>query len=227
MRTDAQKRDSGDYFRLLADVSEPDPRWRGLVRIDTHPPRPATLTERHAALSELTLCDAVPDELTVQFDTARNLLLYSWHVYRFIPVAELQAYRTVEMALRLRFAIGPATESKRHKQKRKQPPKLSELLNRAVSEGLLRDEGFRQHRRIREWQQFYKEEMQAAGLDGDPIEVRTDLQTYVKALTDTIPTLRNDLAHGSCTLHAGGLLTVEICCDLINQLFSSGADRRT
>lgn len=44
-------------------------------------------------------------------------------------------------------------------------------------------------------------------------------QKYVKHLPDLMPKLRNDLAHGSCTLHPGSVSNLQICADFINQLF--------
>jgi len=211
MRSDAEKRDSGDYFRLLSDVNEPDPRWKGLVRFDERGgTRPLTIDDRHAVLAELSLSDAVPDEVTIQFDTARNLLLYSWHAYRFIPVAELQAYRTVEMALRVRFGLGPDAR-----------PGMSKLLRRAVRDGLLKDDGFRQHHRMCEERRYHDEFMRQLRPDAAPLELPADVRAYAKVIADTIPSLRNRLAHGGSTLNPGGVLTLEICRDLIDQLFPS------
>jgi hypothetical protein len=178
------------------------------VRFDGGGTYQVTLADRHAAIAELNLCNTVPDDVTIQFDTARNLLLYSWHAYRFIPVAELQAYRTVEMALRMRFGLGQNAG-----------PGLRRLLKRAVAEGLLKDEGFRQQRRTREWQQEYREAMQQFGSGRAPFALPADVQAYARQIADAMPVLRNNLAHGGSTLHAGGILTLEICCDLINQLF--------
>lgn len=43
---------------------------------------------------------------------------------------------------------------------------------------------------------------------------------YVEVLIETMPSLRNDLAHGSPILHNQALSSIQICADFINQLFS-------
>jgi hypothetical protein len=45
------------------------------------------------------------------------------------------------------------------------------------------------------------------------------LATYLVA--DAIAEVRNELSHGSTTMHPWGHLTLEICCDVINQLYPS------
>src|SRR5437870_1407928 len=60
--------------------------------------------EHHwAAPAAYALSPAVPHDVCVHWDTARNLWLHAWFVYRFYPVAEMHAYSTLEMALRLRL----------------------------------------------------------------------------------------------------------------------------
>ena len=54
---------------------------------------------------------------------------------------------------------------------------------------------------------------------GDSPEER-DAQQYCKILAQSMSYLRNELAHGSEMLHPGGLGTLAICADLINQLFA-------
>jgi len=47
------------------------------------------------------------------------------------------------------------------------------------------------------------------------------LTAYAQAITEAIPKLRNELAHGSEMLTPNAYVTLEVCCDLINQLFAS------
>ena len=62
--------------------------------------RGSQLDDLHEQMSELKLNSAVPKDVCTGFDTARNLFLYSWLVYRSETVAEiLQAYATLELAL--------------------------------------------------------------------------------------------------------------------------------
>ncbi len=70
------------------------------------------------------------------------------------------------------------------------------LIQLAVDNGWIKDEGFAIAK--------YRED--------------TD-KSYVETLVDTMPKLRNQLAHGSRMLHNSGLSSLRICADFINQLF--------
>lgn len=50
-------------------------------------------------MSELTLHSGVPVAVLQTFETAKNVSLYSWFVYRFHRVAELVVYSALEFAL--------------------------------------------------------------------------------------------------------------------------------
>jgi len=80
------------------------------------------------------LNDTVPEKIREHFETTKNLLLYSWFVYRFIPVAEFHAATTLEYALKER------TDGK--------IKGLYRLIDHAVSKGWVKNEGFSnwQHR---------------------------------------------------------------------------------
>lgn len=54
----------------------------------------------------------------------------------------------------------------------------------------------------------FKDRQLACGL-GPPI-----------GLSDAIPYLRNDLAHGNPTMHGQGIDALELCAELINELFA-------
>jgi hypothetical protein len=91
----------------------------------------------------------VPAPIREHFNTGKNLLLYAWFVYRFIPVAELHAYSTVEMALRERAKLEGRPE-RLDRKGRAVPWKFSELLQMAVKERWIVDDGFTVVRRRRE-----------------------------------------------------------------------------
>lgn len=48
-----------------------------------------------------------------------------------------------------------------------------------------------------------------------------DPQKYSRQMAHLIRSYRNELAHGSALLMPNGYPTIELCCDLINQLFAS------
>ena len=73
---------------------------------------------------------------------------------------------------------------------------LKKLLTVAVDNGLIVDDGF-SHILPRE----------------------NDSANYSKKLPELISSMRNDLAHGTVTLHPGSLFTINNCAEILNQLF--------
>lgn len=69
------------------------------------------------------------------------------------------------------------------------------LLKQAVSEGWIIDSGFRH------------------------IDPLSKGNPYSHSLIDLLPRMRNGLAHGSNMLDSSCLRHIQICCDLVNQLF--------
>lgn len=197
-----------DTLKPLEEVTAPDARWAHFVHLNPVDLtfKPIELPDRHTAIAAINLLDSVPEDIREHFETAKNLLLYAWFVYRFIPVAELHAYATVEMALK-----------ERARRESLATRNLKRLLETAIERGWIIDDGFANVRRERE----AMAEEQAWRLElGTPVTPEEkDAQRYCKVLLDTMPYLRNDLAHGSKTLHPGGIGTLALCADLINQLF--------
>lgn len=122
-----------DTLKPLEEITIADERWTHFVHFNSIDQtfKPIGLAERYAAIEAITLLDSVPDMVREHFDTAKNLLLYAWFVYRFIPVAELHAYSTVEMALKERAE----RESLNIKN-------LKKLLEVAIQRGWIVDDGF-------------------------------------------------------------------------------------
>lgn len=208
-----------DAFRRLENVFVLDPRQACYVVLDpTTGPRTMTLADHWRDIATMALHEGVPRVIRVHFETARNLLLYSWFAYRFHQVAEMHAYASVEYALRIRGGYRSGQRS----------PTLKWLLERAVKEGWIRDDGFRQYRRIAEQRaESEREEAIGAGTEPDSATDR-EIQSYVKILGENLPHFRNKLAHGSARLTPSGKRTLALCSDLINQLFQNPSmDRST
>lgn len=194
-----------ERLRTPKEVCEPDPRQEAFVRLDESGVRARTLHDHYSAVAESALRESVPLDVRVHFETSRNLLLYSWFVYRFIAVAELHAYSSIEFALRKKY--GKKRES------------LKKLLQRAVADGLIRDDGFQVHQRAVRNDEAYRALMADIPGYALPEPEQKDIQEYCKTLVEALPYLRNKLAHGSPMIHPGGYATLEISADLINQLF--------
>jgi len=88
-----------DPLKSLVEVMHPDPRRSNIV---------GTLQDEHDDLASIRLNDGVPLVVAQLFETAKNVSLYSWFVYRFHPVSELVAFSALELALNLRKAGLPA-----------------------------------------------------------------------------------------------------------------------
>jgi len=173
-----------EELKSFSMLLQPDERSANFVlrNASTNEVRPITLNDRYQSVAEITLSTTAPENVQSQFNIARMLGIYAWLYYPFHQVAELKAFSTVEMALRLRFPEKKGA--------------LNKLLSFAIEEGVIVDKGF------------------------SHIDVRDDDPTsYSKNLPGVVSFLRNDLAHGSWTLHPGSLSTLRNCAEIINQLF--------
>ena len=188
-----------DTLKLFDEIHERDSRQKyfAVTNRETGEHRPITLYDRYHAVEQITLSKRVPDRIREHFDTARNLLVYSWFVYRFIPVAELHAYASLEYALKERNG---ASEKG-----------LRRLLELAVERGWIKDSSFNHFQQ--DVEDAAEGRIVSENLDS------SDVQDYCKILVDMLPYLRNEIAHGSSFLHPNRLTTLAICADLINQLF--------
>ena len=188
-----------------------------------------TLEERHADVSQFDLTAAVPLDIRVHFETAKNLYLYAWFVYRFYPVAEQQALATLEFGLRARLAMlypdryGPSS---------KWFPGLSKMLETARKDGLISNAGMRATERwaMRRARDRVSDdamrkliESGAECIEFDPDSAVPEPQDYaddaLSIFMETLPAIRNTYAHGSSMLHSTVLGTFEIVTDLVNQLY--------
>ena len=225
-----------DGLRSPEYLCDPDSRTRYFVRIDskTGIKRPLSQTDQYESVAEYALSDAVPEKVRILFDTARNLYLYAWFVYRFYNVAEQQVFACLEMALRERLKDElPLPEAYWPKNRQDQLPSLRPMFRYVIDMGYIRNEGFRIWRdrgifRARErYRQEKLREMQEKGLDSIEMDYSKVVVTdedwedddYLKVLLEYIPDTRNTYAHGSGMLHNQVLHSFELVSELVNQLF--------
>lgn len=220
-----------DLLRTLDKACSPDSRVRALARIDTQTglARQITFEDQHSAVGSFLLNPTVPEHIAIHFETAKNLYLYAWFVFRFYPVAEQQAFATLEFALRERQPEFVAA----YKAKRKdREPGLGTLLKNAIEIRLVRNEAFRtrEHwaltRAGARYSQEITEKMAAEGLTEMVVDYsnvrpsKEDLNhDWLKDFLNAIPYLRNMHAHGSGVLYHSVLHTFEVVAELINQLY--------
>lgn len=83
---------SSEYFRTPDNVMLPDTRCKHL-----------SIEQIHSELLQYTLDLNVPAHIITEFETAKNLYLYTWFVYEFLAVADRQTLATLEGALKTRL----------------------------------------------------------------------------------------------------------------------------
>lgn len=221
-----------EELRNPNSIHNPDPRTINLVIVDgsNKLPRPITIQDQHDCISYFRFNSTVPKDITVHFETAKNLYLYAWHVYRFYPVAEQQAFATLEYALRLRL---PEYVDQFMKENRGREPTLRSLIKHAKEIDILKNNLFASKYR---WAtQIAKDrfssqihaKMILEGLteieydDSHVTPTEEDLNhDWLNSFIEVIPSLRNDLAHGSSTLRHSVVHTFDVVSSMINQLYT-------
>lgn len=154
--------------------------------------RPVRASDLHDAVSAFSLHAGVPDDIAQHFETIKNVYLYSWFIYRFQPVAELQSLACLEFALRERLANEIRTGKVRGKR-----PGLYSLMKYAIEKQMVKNDGFAR------W-------VQAEDPDWD----------LLASLQKALPEIRNNYAHGSKNLMPTALDIIELVCEFINQIFA-------
>lgn len=91
-----------ESLKPLEEICQPDVRYRNRVDLDlmTETVSETTIQTLYSLIEPIRLNENVPAEVRSHFEIARNLALYSWFVYSFNVVAAMQAYASLEMALK-------------------------------------------------------------------------------------------------------------------------------
>lgn len=220
---------SADLFRELTEIDRADVRSSFFSRFDETGIHEDSLVEHHADIARIELSPHVPSDVVIQFETARNLYLYAWYVYRFYPVAQHQVLTCLELGLRAR--IGESLPAK-YLRRPREIPTMRPLLRYAIDCGLIKNEEFRQWREHvqRRAESRYRDEQIAAMIKAGhescelryenavPNEQDKDFD-YLAVLNDVLPGIRNSLAHGSTNLSNQVLGTFELVQEILDQLY--------
>jgi hypothetical protein len=210
-----------DPLKELSEVYMADVRQANFV---------GDLSDNHAVLSQIVLHDQVPPNVRQLFETAKNVSLYSWFVYRFHQVAEQVAFSALEMALRERAGhteFAPPTGT--------WIPGLKDLLIKAKKDRWIRTEDFPSLRnmaveraRSLQFASFVQKqgttpEAIVPTLDPTDEEIAAAMREIdvPQILIDTAPQLRNSLAHGSSRVSPTSLRILQLTSEAINQMFES------
>ena len=196
-----------EQLKPAHELTEPDPRRLGwaIRNNETGAVRQLTLDEHYVAVERLALSVPTTDQIETQYNTARNVLLYSWFVYRFTTVAELQAYATLEYALR--WKLGCLDDER--------PPTLAPLLRRAAQRGLVVD-GQLAHLRGCVPPVYTGNGFVDANIDPQVVAGKG----HVALLCEVLPKLRNQLAHGSINTWPSALGTFLLAKALVENVAS-------
>ncbi|HBX37875.1 MAG TPA: hypothetical protein DEG76_11540 [Pseudohongiella sp.] len=184
----------------------------------------------HRALAPIVLSDSVPTPVRQLFETAKNVSLYAWFVYRFHQVSEMVAYSALEMALKSRYLEkNPDCDPK------STPRGLKKLLKYAQTEKWIENSKFSfgralARRRILDRQ---RDEIIQSGIlksPGDsiemtePAEADIDVELHkidiVAGIVERQANIRNDLAHGSTRLDHSSVSRLSKVAEIINQVYS-------
>lgn len=222
-----------EYLRTVELVCEPDRRSTQLatINIETGLIKSKTLADQHQAISKFCLNQDVPEVIRVHFETAKNLYLYAWFVFRFYPVAEQQALASLEFALRiyLKEFVERYVASNRFGHE----PGLGTLLKEAIKQQVIRNEAFtcrdrwalnmaqdrfrfEQIKNMMDANIDFMEMMDESTVQASEADINHD---WLSAFVEYIPAVRNDYAHGSQTLKHTVLHTFEVTTEIINQLY--------
>ncbi|WP_019674322.1 hypothetical protein [Arsukibacterium perlucidum] len=192
----------------------------------------------YARISQCSLNNFVPEDIRVQFDTARNLFIHSFYVYRFYVVAESQVLTTLELALR--ECIGDKTLAAFQKELKASGVHFTKglrlYLEYLAQHQLIKNEDFptwQQRNRIAAVEAYLfktSEEIDEHGLgeylwdeseiDESAFDIELD---YVKVLCETLPKIRNIHSHGSTMLHNQVSLSFVNISIIINKMFERTA----
>jgi len=181
-----------EEFKKLEEVNLPDRRNTHYILIDrqTGHEKDLAFKDWYQSVASIELNIEIPETIKSQFNIARNLAIYTWFCYQFHQICEMKVFSTVEYALREKYNCHV-------KYGEKSRMSFRGLLEKSVADGFLKDSGF-------------------SHLKNDSKQASND---WVKELPSLMCKFRNDLAHGSQTLHNGSWLNLRICAELINQLF--------
>lgn len=193
-----------------------------------------SITDQYERIQLYELADYVPEKVATQYELARNLYLYAYHVYRFYMVAQHQVLITLEFSIK--ECIGKK-KIKRYGEKIKKGSGLAVCLHYIFDKCLIENTDFpiwQDRRRVDAEHQYQIkkiEEMQEKGLesieldyddiDYDDIDYEGHALEldYLEMLSKNMPDIRNRHAHGTSMLHNQVRTTFENVSVIINKIY--------
>ena len=200
-----------EKMKALEDIMLADIRSTSFVHFDDKGTlRKVTLSDHFESVSNITLDQTVPENVVDHFQTAKNVLLYSWYVYRFIPVAELYAIISLEYALKIKTKM--------------LIPGFRNMMEYAITRGWWKKENFSRWQHINSMNEIRrKDNEELENAIGRKIPFNEYKYDFMGRLPGYFEYRRNDYAHGTGTLAPGGHQILAECAEAINQLFHEDA----
>lgn len=175
------------------------------------------------------LSNDIPEKIITQYEVARNIYLYAYNAYRFYMVSRHQALIVLEYAIKERYGREEIAE---YGKSIKKGRGLAACLRYVFDKGFVVNEDFQfwRDRRRADAQWKYElqkiEEMERKGLneiDLDFDEIDYEKHTlewdYREVLSETMPSYRNEHAHGSSILTKNVLDIFENVSTIINKIY--------
>ena len=206
-----------DPLKKLDDVLEPDERQSYML---------GELHDYHEVLSEIELNNNVPIEVRQLFETAKNVSLYTYFVYRFHQVSEMVGYSALELAIKILCEYDNELEEVPHG--------LSKLMFHAKKKKWLDNEyfddleestviGIKRKRIIQAEKELKKHGKLLNDPDRDITEsdIRDGINKSfaVDGLIYFTLNFRNNLAHGSKMLYPSSMTMLEKTAGVINYIY--------
>lgn len=200
------------------EIFDPDPRSTSFVKLDAVGQHSKTIGDHHRQIAAIRMTDRVPEEIRAEFDTARNLYLYSWYVYDFTVPATLYAHALIEKTVKEKCSRSGLA-----------PPKhagLKKLLKLSIRRGWLTNAAF-------EYVLDLTQQQLVPPADSDRLPAIRSVPLYdptgadlCEHLAESLPEIRNMGAHGEAGLGlpTTALHALEICACIANALFRDSAD---
>jgi len=208
-----------DPLKGLGQVLEPDERSQSFV---------GGLSAAHQELTEIRIDRSVPEDVQQLFETAKNVSLYSWFVYRFHQVAESVAFQALELGLSMRCEADRNFRTPKHRRS------LRKYLAHALSARWIDIGDFTGLQQVATGRARMRKIVEAIadGVRTEPIRIQEPTEAevekalaelssakYIEQLMQAISNHRNELAHGSRMLAPRSRSVLRVVADLLNQLY--------
>lgn len=212
--------DEKDYLKQVEQIGSADTRNEFFNY---------TLEDIHGALSDITIHESAPSKVVVHFETAKNLSLYAWYVYRFHQIAEMTAYTALEMALREKYRYEEPGISEVKLSKMTMKPLMDQAKKRdwITNEKFpsLYDRAIHTARIEKAYEQSKKHDFEKSPSmpieEPSESEISNVLERFdlASVVIENTHKMRNSLAHDLTKMAPDSLATISLVAEVINQLF--------